>query len=103
MIIPQVNRTQEIWTLETRIPGFETLSLRTVDSLFSAELQKLIVGSTLHDSSLTDKVNFVTLLDRAQPMRDRNGRSTRCGSIESVLDYTFAIAVKGGGSFVQKE
>lgn len=58
--------------------------------------------AALHDSALTNKVNLVALLDRAQTMGNGDGRSTLGGSVQGVLDDTLTIAVQGRCRLVQQ-
>lgn len=61
------------------------------------------MGTALDDPALADKVNLVALLNRAQAMCDRDGRSALGSAVEGVLDDTFAVAVQGRGRLVQQE
>ena len=61
------------------------------------------MSTTLHDAAFADKVDCVTLLDRAQPVCDGDGRSALGSSVESILDYTFTVTVESGSGLIEQE
>lgn len=61
------------------------------------------MGTTFDDPAFADKVDSVAFLDRAQTVSNRNGGSSLGGTVKSVLDDTFAVAVQCRGGLVQQQ
>lgn len=61
------------------------------------------MSTTLHDTTFTDKVNLVALLDRAESVCNGDGGSALCSSVKSILNDTFTVTVEGRGSLIEQE
>jgi len=61
------------------------------------------MSACLDNPSFVNKVNPIAPLDTAQAMCDGDGRPSFGGTIQCVLDYTFAITVKRRGRLIKQE
>ena len=66
-------------------------------------MQQLRMGPMLDDPALVEDVDHVCLLDRAEPMCDRDGGSPLRRSVQSCLDDLLRLGVQSGGRFVEEE
>ena len=71
------------------------------DSLFATELQKLVMGTAFHNATLTDEVDLVTLLNRAESVGNGYGGPPLCSTVKSILNDTLAVTVQCRSRFVK--
>ena len=61
------------------------------------------MGARLSNPPFTNEMNTVTSLDTAKTVCDGDGRPSLSRAVYCVLNYMFAITVKGRGRFVKQE
>ena len=86
------------------MPSTLRLKLEFVELLVNAAaFDQLGVFAGIHDASLTEHNNEISLLDRGKPVRNANGRAAPHQIFERRLNGVLGLGVQRAGCFVQNQ